>query len=85
MKVEKGPIYITPKQFGVYMIIKETTPEIDELLKQLKGLSYDDPNFSLRLITKAANWDGEEVRSIGWKVTFKDRTGTLEERVKEIQ
>lgn len=86
-----------PKQVGGYLLIKNPTPEVLDLLEQMRQFKFNEGGISFKMICKNGSFDDSIIydkpfgtgtsvyASVGWKLGLVDRTMTLEERVKEIQ
>lgn len=91
MEIKKDGLHSLrePKKVGGYLIIKDPTPEVEDLLKAMRDFKFNEGGISFRMICKPGqrytDYDQEIVASVGWKLELVDRTQTLDERVKEIQ
>ena len=92
--VDKRPEALRePKQVGGYMVIKNPTPEVVDLLKMMNDMfRFNEGGINFKMICKPPihmEWDENDdlYASVGWKITIPDLqiTKTLEERIKEIQ
>ena len=89
IKTDKSYSLRKPKLHGGYLLIKNPTPEVLDLLEQMRKFAFTEDGVVFRMICKGPQRfeyeDPGDYASVGWKIALSDRTSTIEERVKEIQ